>query len=144
MPKRQGNRPDRRIAPDGFLDQDAKRALLLRVVYTGSALHKLHPGDYGFMPPQNPRPSKSACDELRPVLLAEARNLFQEGIELGMVSIHSPAGIPKYVWAVGDDGEVYEAKTKPGQEREYHGYRLDDDDMAMRRYLLKEWKSRAG
>lgn len=113
--KREGNRPDRRLAPGGFLGRDAQRALLARVRYGGSANHKLHPGDYGFTPPQNPRPSKSPCDELRSVLIEEAQNLFRRGVELGMVSSFANGGVPKYVWAVDEDGEVYEAKIKPGQ-----------------------------
>jgi hypothetical protein len=142
MPKRDGNRPDRRIAQNGSLDAKYKEHLASKVVYTGSALHKLHPGDYGFTPPQNPRPSKTPCDELRIVLLEEARSLFKKGIELGMVSGHPAGGVPKYVWAVDENGEVYEAKSKPGQEIDYHGYRLGDDDTAMRRNVLKEWKNR--
>jgi hypothetical protein len=116
--------------------------LLAKARYGGSANHKLHPGDYGFTPPQNPRPSKSPCDELRSVLAEEARHLFRRGVELGMVSSFANDGVPKYVWAVDEDGEVYEAKIKSGQEAEYHGYRLSDDDAAMRAYVLKEWKVR--
>jgi ABC-type amino acid transport substrate-binding protein len=64
------------------------------------------------------------------------------GVELGMVSLFANDGVPKYVWSVDEDGEVYEAKIKPAQKTEYHGYRLGDDDAAMRAYVLKEWKVR--
>lgn len=141
--KREGNRPDRRIAAATFLSDNLKAELLARIRYVGSPLHKLHSGDYGFVPPQNPRPSKSPCDELRPLLLNEAQELFRRGIELGMVSkFAAGSSVPKYVWALSADGDVYEAKTKPGQETEYHGYRLGDDEVAMRKYVAKEWKSR--
>ena len=52
---------------------------------------------------------------------------------------------PKYVWAVDEHGEVYEAKTKPERaERgaDYHGYRVGDDERDMRRYILDEWGRR--
>jgi hypothetical protein len=140
--KRQGNRPDRRIAPPEATSIGLRAALKARLRYAGSSNHKLRPGDYGFVPTHNPRPSKSPCDELRPVLLAEARALFERGIDLGMVSRFEDGGAPKYVWSVDASGEVYEAKTKPDHEERYHGYRLGDDEPTMRRYVLDEWKKR--
>ena len=119
-----------------------KDALLARIRYAGSGHHKLRPGNYGFVPPSNPRPSKSACDDLRPVGRDEAEDLFREGIRHGMVSRFPADGVPKYVWAVDKDGEVYEAKTRPERETEYHGYRLGEDDRHMRQYVLGEWRRR--
>jgi len=140
--KRQGNRPDRRVARVGTIAPADIKGLVTRVRYVGSSLHKLRPGDYGFVPSHNPRPSKSPCDEIRPVLHGEASRLFRRGIELGMVSEFAKDGVPKYVWAVDGDDEVYEAKTKPEREIEYHGYRISDDERDMRRYVLDEWRQR--
>lgn len=140
--KREGNRPDRRIAPNDFLDTNQRDFLAARIRYVGSATHKLHPGNYGFIPPQNPRPSKSPCDELRPLLLQEAKTLFEAGIRLGMFSEHQEGGVPKYVWSVDDAGEVYESKTRPERETHYHGYRVGDDDAGMQDYIRREWKRR--
>lgn len=112
-----------------------------RLSYQGAPFHKLHPGDYGFLPPASPRPTKSTCDELRPVRRAEAVSLFRHGIAAGMVSRLGPGGVPKYVWAVDAAGEVYEAKTKP-PGTSYHGYRLGDDEPQMRRYIVGEWRRR--
>lgn len=140
--KREGNQPDRRIAPPDATDKAAREELAKRVRYVGSANHKLHPGNYGFSPPQNPRPSKTPCDALRPVLKEEAQALFLRGIELGMVSDFPADGVPKYVWSVDDDGEVYEIKTKPGRETDYHGYRVANDEREMRAYVLREWRRR--
>lgn len=75
------------------------------------------------------------------VTLEEAAQLFASGIAAGMISSFDPGGSPKYVWAVDRGGEVYEAKTKP-PDTVYHGYRLGDDEEAMRRYILDEWKRR--
>jgi len=94
------------------------------------------------VPSHNPRPSKSPCDDLRPVQLSEAGSLFRQGIALGMVSRFEEGGAPKYVWAVDEFGEVYEAKTKSDHEHAYHGYRLSDDDRAMRRHVIEEWRRR--
>lgn len=140
--KREGNRPDRRILPPEATSEEIRVALKARIRYVGSANHKLRPGDYGFVPSHNPRSSKSPCDELRPILLAEAATLFERGIGLGMVSHFEIGGVPKYVWSVDKYGEVYEAKTKPEKDEQYHGYRIGDDERAMRRYILDEWNKR--
>ncbi len=58
----------------------------------------------------------------------------------GMVSPMLESGLPKYVWAVDAADEVYEAKI--GSPPEYHGYRLGDDEKAMREYVRLEWKRR--
>ena len=142
MSKRQSNRPDRRVIPKGSASPKELGSLAERLRYVGSALHKLHPGDYGFVPSHNPRPSKSPCDQIRSILLAEAQELFRLGIQAGMVSPYGEGGNPKYVWVVDGDNDVYEAKTKPERETEYHGYRLGEDDKEMRRYILEEWKKR--
>jgi hypothetical protein len=118
--------------------------LITRLRYTGSALHKRRPGDYGFQPPFNPRAVKDLCDAPgnRPILSAEAQELFAAGIRKGMFSQLHANGVPKYVWAVDQNGDVYEAKTAADRETDYHGYRLGDDEAVMRRYVLDEWKRR--
>jgi hypothetical protein len=141
MTKRQNKLRDRRVVPAGSVTDADLQALAARLRYEGIATHKLHPGDYGFIPPVNPRPTKSPCDELRPLLRAAAARLFRQGLLAGMVSPFVADGTPKYVWAVDEDGEVYEANTKP-PDTTYHGYRLGDDEREMRRYILGEWSKR--
>ncbi len=141
MSKRQSNRPNRRVAPAGSIPPESLAALADRLRYDGSAIHKLHPGDYGFIPSSNPRPTKSVCDALRSVSRLGATALFQRGLARGMVSSFDVPSTPKYVWAVDDDGEVYEAKTKP-PDIAYHGYRIGEDESDMRRYILAEWRKR--
>lgn len=141
MPRRQSINPKRRIAEPGSWTHEQREAFLAAAKYLGSALHKMRPGDYGFDPPFNPRPSKSLCDDLRPILQAEARALFAEGVRKAMVSLHIEGdGRPKYVWSVDHYGEVYEAKW----DREgYHGYRLDkESEKHQRDCVLKAWSER--
>ena len=140
MKTRQGSDPKRRIARPERLDSDGREALAAKLTYVGSALHKTKPGDYGFQPPVNPRPWKSICDGLRVILLAQARDLFRQGIVAGMFSDFPDDGAPKYVWSVDADGEAYEAKISPGTH-DYKGYRLEEED-AMRNVVLREWKRR--
>jgi hypothetical protein len=141
MPKRQGNRPERRIEPAGTYDAATLATLARAMRYAGSALHKLRPGDWGFHPPTNPRPHKSVCDEMRSILTQEAKALFGRGVERGMISAPGADGRPKYVWAVDDAGEVYEAKESKSDPGAYHGYRLSEDE-PMRAVVLKEWEGR--
>jgi hypothetical protein len=121
-----------------------REELLARLSYVGSAHHKRRPGDYGFQPPTNPRATKDLCDAKgqRPILAAEAAQLFADGIRRGMFSAPTANGLPKYVWGVDTHGDVYEAKTRPELEAEYHGYRLGDDESDMRRYVIEEWNRR--
>lgn len=142
MRRRQADNPKRRIAPPGSIPVKTLVALADRLRYVGSPLHKLHPNDYGLLPPLDPRPSKSPCDDIRPVPIAEARDLFRLGIAKGLISPLAESGVPKYVWAVDACGEVYEAKTKPERETDYHGYRLGTDDGFQRRAVLAEWNRR--
>ncbi len=141
MKKREGNRPDRRVVPMGTYTAAELGDLAKRLTYVGSGNHKLHPGNYGFIPSINPRPSKSVCDDVRPVMLEEGARLLAAGIAAGMISAFDREGSPKYVWAVDGDGEVYEAKTRP-PDTTYHGYRLRDDEEAMRRHIRGEWEKR--
>ena len=128
--KYQGNNPKRRIARHGYYTEQ-ELAGFAAARYRGTGLHKTMPADYGFDPPVAPRPSKSVCDDKRTVMKAEAVQLFQDGIRRGMVSIHKVGNLPKYAWALDNQGEVYEAKLGDDM-RSYHGYRLREDERAMR------------
>ena len=141
---RQGNNPKRRIIPRDALDPEDLGHLAGEARYVGSAHHKSKLADYGFTPPANPRPNKSLCDGRRIVRKGEAEKLFLQGLSRGMVSRYPKNGFPKYVWAVDQDGEVYEAKV--GEDgRRYHGYALSaDSERDLCRLVIKEWKARAG
>jgi hypothetical protein len=140
MRKRHSQNPKRRIAEPASRLASELEALLRSIRYVGSANHKRRPADYGFQPPINPRPHKSLCDDLRPLPRKEAQRLFIQGIRLGMISEYQIAGLPKYVWSVDDDEEVFEAKwDRDG----YHGYRLDQsNEKYQREYVLQAWKQR--
>ena len=138
--KRQGNDPRRRIARKGSVTSET-RAKLAKAIYTGSAHHKSKAGGgYKFIPPVNPRPDKSLCDDLRTITLLQATKLFRSGVLLEMVSTQVKNGLPKFVWAVDSYGEAYEA-ILAGNSPEYHGYRLHRDQRA-RDFIIATWKER--
>ncbi len=70
--------------------------------------------------------------------LNEARALFREGIERGMISNIGEDGFPKDIWAVDSEGRAYESKLEQGSRHD-HGYELGEDDDGMRRLVLEEW-----
>ena len=142
MPRRkgQGNDKKRRIDPMGTVSCKT-RTDLDQARYVGSAHHKTRPADYNFNPPVSPRPGKSLCDELRPIALREAISLFRSAIRLEMVSAHQERGLPKFVWAVDQDGEAYEA-ILGSDGPNYHGYRLNRN-APNREYVIAEWNRRS-
>ena len=145
MPQRQGKNPKRkrRLAPRDELDAEDLRRLTREARYVGSAHHKSKPGDYRFTPQTNPRPHKSLCDGKRIVKKREAMELFRQGLSRGMVSPYAKNGFPKYVWAVDQDNEVYEAVV--GRDGSYHGYALNADrEQDLCRRVITEWNARAG
>jgi hypothetical protein len=108
---RAGNNPKRRIAASKDFT-DAQRSDLSKVaVYAASGHHKRNPADYG-LERTNPRPTKSLCDKIRVIPIKEATLLMKSGIAAGMVSTFKYDKFPKYIWSVGEDGEVYEAKSE--------------------------------
>ena len=58
-----------------------------------------------------------------------------------MISQYRQRGLPKYVWAVDQDGRVYAAK-RDGDRTTYHGYELGDDERALKKLVVKEWYAR--
>jgi hypothetical protein len=138
--KRPGNNPKRQIAPPDLLSPSERADLARGIKYVASGHHKRNPADYGLNR-TNPRPTKSLCDLVRIVPLGDAKAMIQKGILCGMFSHFFFGRHPKFVWCVGKDDEVYEAKTDAVTSGAYHGYRLEEDDN-MRDYILRVWKRR--
>ena len=138
--KRSGNNPKRRIAPVDFLAEAQRFQLAGAVKYVASGHHKRSPADYG-LERTSPRPTKSLCDLLRVVPLDEAKAMLRKGVLCGMISNFCFGAYPKFVWCVGEDGEVYEAKTEARTPGAYHGYRIEEDDN-MREHIKAVWKQR--
>ncbi len=109
---------------------DEERAVLQTLAkYEGSPHHKRNPGDFGLIPPSAPRPDKTLCDEARVHQRAVADSLFAKAIEHGLVSeAMTPEGLPKQLWVVDENDQVFEAMhggTRPGC---YHGYPIRRSD----------------
>ena len=137
---RPGNNPKRRVASITRLNELERSELAKTVRYEGSGHHKRSPADYG-LERTNPRPHKTLCDAVRVITLKEAKSLIEKGISLGVFSEFFIGKHPKFIWSVGPDGEVYEAKTDDVTPGVYHGYPLQEED-DMRSIVKQIWKRR--
>ena len=72
-------------------------ALTSRVRYGGNPEHKKNPGDFGLVPPSDPRQGKSLCDVAKIFKRNEAQELLREGLRKGLVSDRMVGDWPKNV-----------------------------------------------
>ncbi|EHQ07556.1 hypothetical protein [Leptonema illini] len=138
--RRQSSNPRRRLCDQSNYGADYLNGLAERVRYTGSAHHKKNPVEYGFSR-MEPRPEKSICDVNRRLAPREAASLLKAGIQMCMMSEPDGTGFPKFIWAVNNEGEVFEAKTDRNGSGCYHGYPLDSED-EMSIVVQAEWRRR--
>jgi hypothetical protein len=110
--RRSGYNPKRNIATQDTMTEEECADLAQRTRYGGNPEHKRNPGDYGLMPPSNPRPGKTLCDASERILKVEAERLLAEGIKKGMVSMQQRNGWPQNVWVVSSTGTVFEAQLE--------------------------------
>lgn len=140
--RRSSQNPKRRVVAQAALPPPQQlQALADQIRYVGSGHHKRRPGDYG-LERTNPVPTKSLCDAVSVVPLANAQHWLRRGVLCGMISALGLDGLPKYIWSVAEDGRVFEAKTHPNTPGQYHGYPLEHED-DMRSYVLALWEERS-
>lgn len=124
------------------MTEPEREELSARCSYGGNSEHKRNPGNYNLTPPINPRPGKTLCDGLAPVLKADAERLLAEGFAKGMISEPRNAhGWPQNVWAVSENDEVFEAQLENPAQGVYHGYPMPETD-PLRVTVLEEWNRR--
>ena len=139
MPERRHFNPKRRIV-NLMPAEDVLNDLADRVRYTGSPYHKRSPGDFGLIPPSQPRPDRTLCDEAGIFRVADAQRWLQEGARRGLLSAVPQHGYPKHIWAVTDEGIVLEAKYNNAGSGHYHGYPLFEPD-PFRQIVLNHWNN---
>ena len=82
-------------------------------------------GQYGNMVTVVAHRRDGPCDDSRVIRLQEARAFLDAAFARGMINACDPRALPKYAWAVDEEGEACEAKL--GRDG-YHGYRLGEDE----------------
>lgn len=113
------------------------------VCYGGNPAHKRNPGDFGLVPPSQPRDHKSLCDEAGVLRRAEALRLLKCGVLRGMISDWDGTGFPRNIWSMTDDGLPLEAQLENAARGIYHGYPLETND-DFRVEVLARWSQSHG
>ena len=114
--------------------------LARRVTYDGSPAHKRDPGDFGLLPPAQPREDKTLCDDVGITRREDALRLLREGISRGLVSVQRRGDFPQNVWAVAPDGTPLEAQLGNRVLGSYHGYPLSERDRDIYSEVLTRWE----
>lgn len=119
----------KRIREFDQMSESDRGVLATKIFYEGSPTHKARPYDFGLVPPFAPRPDKTLCDEAGVNSLAYARELLEKAAREGVVSKEKVgSGLPKRLWVVADDGQVFEAIYGGSRPGAYHGYPLRRGD----------------
>ena len=121
------------------LDHDYLSSLIDFVNYSGNPEHKRNPGDFGLMPPSQPRADKTLCDIVGVFRWQEATKLLKEGVRKGLISEQEQNGYPQNIWAVTEDLLPLEAQLENAGKGTYHGYPMPETD-PFREEVLAKWK----
>jgi hypothetical protein len=125
----EAKRQTKRTIRDNRLSAEERAELRAHAAYEGSPHHKRNPVDFGLTPPSAPRADTTRCDEAGVLRRTDALRLFELAIERGIVSDSTaPDGLPKQLWAVDDQGRVFEAMYGGSVAGRYHGYPIRRSD----------------
>ena len=140
-PPRRSNNDKRRLIPDP--DPGRIEALQKSVKYRGYSKHKLKPQSYGLEPFRGRRGDATLCDRdanFRPEDLGSINDMIKRGLRAGLV------GRNDLIWAIADNGWIYEARLTNVGQTEYHGYPVRASepiaDAVYRRFA--EWAHTSG
>ena len=109
--------------------------------YRPSPYHKSKSSGPGLPAIPSPRPDKTICDGPTAEGSQDAAELLKSAFRRGMVSRQRRGSWPQNVWAVDDEGMVYEAQLGNLETGEYHGYPMKQDD-GFTSFIGEEWKRR--
>lgn len=145
--KRRNNKynPKRKVRDCTEVDAPFLQKLYAEVIYEGNPQHKKSPGDFGLIPPCDPRAAKSLCDEVCIFKHADALRLLKLGVERGLVSVQiNDYGFPQNIWSVTtlENGKEVPLEAQKGnpQDGSYHGYPLQPTD-PMYEKVLEKWRA---
>jgi hypothetical protein len=149
LPRRAARR-DRKVRSAASVTAGEVDRLLRQCDFEGHPHHKSEPGDFGLVPPAQPRRDKTLCN-LPPYEIhakAVAKDMLRHGIRRKMLSeLRGEGGLPQYVWPQyiwyvrETDGAVFEARLGGSRPGLYHGYPLPPGDRRRDR-ILNAWKER--
>lgn len=125
----------RQPAPAG----DELSELARRISFQGSGKHKLQPRAFN-LEPASPAADDSFCDGhagFSPDDMSRIPALLSRGIDAGLVGHRDIKGDPAVIWAVDDNGWIYEARITVPTQAIYHGYPLLEGDAFARKVISR-------
>lgn len=129
------------LAVAGTVDRVQLRRMEKTARYCPSPYHKTRPLSGHWLAAPTPRPDKTICDGPSAGSHRNAIELLMAGFRRGMVSRQVRRGWPRNVWAVDEDGVVYEAQLSNEETGEYHGYPMKQGD-GFAAFIAAEWERR--
>ena len=129
------------LAAAGTVDRVQLRRMETTARYRPSPYHKTRPLSGRQPVAPAPRPDKTICDSPSAGTCPNAIELLRAGFRRGMVSRQIRRGWPRNVWAVDEDGVVYEAQLSNAETGEYHGYPMKQGD-GFAAFIAAEWERR--
>lgn len=118
LPPRESDNDKRSLHPAP--DQAEIQRLCKTVHYVGHPKHKASPVAYGLPPYHKPRGDATLCDThagFAPSQMSTIPRLLRRGIKAGLIG-----ETPRILWAIGDDGWIFEGRITNTGQNEYHGY----------------------
>jgi hypothetical protein len=115
IPPRNADNDKRRL--DAEVSPDRVARLRATVTYKGSPRHKRNPVIFGLEPFRGDRGDATLCDEpadFRPADMAAVPVMIDRGLRAGLIGTN--------LWAVADDGWIFEGRVTNAIQAEYHGY----------------------
>ena len=117
MPARRSDNDKRRLlsGPDTERIQELRQ----NIRYQGSSKHKQHPHLYDLEPFHGKRGDETLCDRdanFGTEQMATVPQMIDRSIQAGLL------GENGMLWAVADNGWIYEARLTNAGQFEYHGY----------------------
>ena len=139
VPVRNSNNDKRRMLSNP--DPNYVNQLKQHVRYQGSSKHKRSPHAYGLPTFSGKRGDATLCDKDAGFQNIQAiPQLIKRGLDAGLV------GEQGIIWAIADDGWIFEARITNRGTTEYHGYPvLPSEPIAEKVYKrFSEWAEQFG
>jgi hypothetical protein len=114
IPPRNSDNNKRRL--DAIVTPARIAQLLATVNYKGSPKHKRNPIIFALEPFRGERGDATLCDEhanFRPADMAGIPAMIARGLRAGLIGTN--------LWAVANNGWIYEGRVTNGGQAEYHG-----------------------
>ena len=139
LPARASNNNKRRLQP--CPDPSYVSQLKQTISYHGSSKHKQNPHIFGLPPFRGKRGDETLCDRDAGFQnMGSIPPMIQRGLDAGLV------GDNNIIWAIADNGWIFEARITNRTTTEYHGYPVrQTEPIAEIVYnRFSEWASQSG